>query len=461
MSPSKPLAALPFLLVACTAHPLVSPDPMPEEETDDFVPVAVGTRKVDILFMIDNSLSMQEEQDNLARNFPAFIDQLRKIEGGLPDLHIGVITSDMGAGTLAGSGCQPGGQNGLFQGWDRACGLDRDSRFIVASGGERDRNYHGDLSSVFACMAKVGTSGCGFEHQLAATSKALSAQRSPENSGFLRDDAFLQIVLITDEDDCSADAGSTLFTQARPDEEPSFRCARAGHLCQGRMPPAGDFSAPLAECKPSESGMLTNVQGFIDQVRALKQDPGKILVSGIFGWPTSGAGEYRVGKQTDPRTGRLSNWDYLPTCRSGNGSATAALRVKQFVDAFGNNGTFESICSDDFRPVLARMGEKLAAVLVEPICIGKAPVDVGPAPGVQVDCVVSESVPAGSGSGERPLPPCDPESTEACWKLSGAPSCRTGLAVEIDRKGQAEPPRSVLSIKCRTCVRPDDQRCLR
>src|SRR6185295_5229494 len=103
------------------------------------------------------------------------------------------------------------------------------------------------------------------------------------------------IVLVTDEDDCSAAANSTLFSEEFPGEEASFRCARAGHVCQGKMPPAADFSAPLAECQPVEGGALTRVQEFVDQIRALKKDPNKVLVSGIFGWPTSGPGTYQVG----------------------------------------------------------------------------------------------------------------------------------------------------------------------
>jgi hypothetical protein len=134
------LVSVPLVLFACADHALVPPNPMPEEQTDNWRSVDV-TRKVDILFMIDNSRSMEQEQENLARNFPAFIDQLRNIKGGLPDVHIGVITSDLGAGTLDSSGCRPGGLGGLFQGWDRGCGLQENQRFIAASDGEKTRNY--------------------------------------------------------------------------------------------------------------------------------------------------------------------------------------------------------------------------------------------------------------------------------------------------------------------------------
>jgi hypothetical protein len=445
--------ALATLLCACTAHDLVAPNPMPEQQTDKYVPIN-PIRKADILFMVDNSISMEQEQDNLARNFPAFIEELRKIEGGLPDLHIGVVTSDVGAGTLNESGCTPGGQNGTFQGWDRACGLDSNSRFIVASDGEKVRNYQGDLSNVFACMAKVGTRGCGYEHQLEATRRALTVQAIGENGGFLREDAYLQVVLITDEDDCSAPSNSTLFGMSFPTEEASFRCARAGHICQGQMPPAANFSAPLSECKPVENGALTNVSDFVSAIRGLKRNPDEqVLVAGIFGWPTSGAGSYVVGKS------KMDRWDYMPGCVSDNGDATAALRVKQFVDAFGTSGSFQSICSGDFRPILADIGEKLRKRIPGSFCVDAPVVDTKPAAGVQPDCLVSESGPTGK---KTYVPACDTAGGGTCWTLQKDDACTgSGFRVSIDRKGTFPAPDSTLGIQCLTCTKPNDPRCHR
>jgi hypothetical protein len=462
MSRSKVLlCALPSLLAACTDHPLARLEPQPEEQTDKYVPIDVKP-KADILFMVDNSGSMKEEQDNLARNFPTFMAELRNIQGGLPDVHVAVVTSDLGAGTLDGSGCHAGGQGGLFQGWDKGCGVDPNSRFIVASDGEKSKNYQGDLAAVFACMAKVGVGGCGYEHQLAAATRALSAPRSPENAGFLRDDAYLQIILITDEDDCSAPSNSDLFGMSLPEEEPSFRCARAGHTCQGRMPPAGEFSAPLADCEPVENGALINVGKFVEEVRALKKDPAQILVAGIFGWPTTDGAQYRVGKAKDA-PGRPGQWDYLPVCSSMNGEATAALRVKQFVDAFGANSSWESICSDDFSPVLKKIAKRLAdAIEHHNLCIDAPVVDADPAPGLQADCLVSESAPAPGGPAVTYLHPCGSEGNRACWKLEPLARCSgSGLQVVIDRKGERPLPGTQVAIRCRTCVRADDPRCRR
>ena len=70
-------------------------------------------RKLDILFVVDNSGSMAQEQANLARNFPVLMQEL--VSAGA-DLHIAVVSSDLGAGAgPVGQGCpQTGGDRGVF-----------------------------------------------------------------------------------------------------------------------------------------------------------------------------------------------------------------------------------------------------------------------------------------------------------------------------------------------------------
>ncbi len=69
-------------------------------------------------------------------------------------------------------------------------------------------------------MASVGALGCGFEHQLesvyAALNKtnALSNGNGP-NGDFLRADAVLAVVFVTNEDDASADPATRTFTSPR------------------------------------------------------------------------------------------------------------------------------------------------------------------------------------------------------------------------------------------------------
>jgi len=242
-------------LWACTAHPLAAPDPLPEEETARYYDVN-PSRALDILFMIDDSPSMEDKQALLAANTPAFMNVLKNIPGpdgkpGLPDVHVAVISSDLGAGPTAVDQCRPGGDRGLFFGARQKpeCGFtDPDARFIVSSQGGTLNNFTGDISAVFGCLARLGSRGCGQEHQLQALRVALYDGVTPENKGFLRPEAYLGIVLLTDEDDCSADPNTDLFTQNYPGFAPSWRCAREGHLCNGRAPPSGEFSTPYESC---------------------------------------------------------------------------------------------------------------------------------------------------------------------------------------------------------------------
>jgi len=158
------------------------------------------TRKVDMLFVIDDSSSVRLLQDNLNRNFPTFLSRLSD-PPGLPDLRIAVISIDLGAGDGSIAGCNAtGGKNGIFQytarGTCTATGLDPGATYIADTG--TSKNYTGNLPDVFTCIAALAESGCGFEHVLASITRALGADGRPapvENQGFLRDDAFLFIAI--------------------------------------------------------------------------------------------------------------------------------------------------------------------------------------------------------------------------------------------------------------------------
>jgi hypothetical protein len=295
--------------------------------------------------------------------------------------------------------------------------------------------------------------GCGFEHQLQSARVALQ-DTTPENKGFLRPNAHLAIVILSDEDDCSAPVDSDLFAQEVPGTEASWRCAREGHVCNGRQPPLSEFSAPLADCRASDTGKLIPVQQIVDSIRALKARPDEqILVSGIFGWPTNPSDAvYRFVRPSVAR-----GIDYAPVCQSpSNGAAMAALRLKAFVEAFGPNGTFSSICQDDFRPTLRSIGEQLA-LRVGSICLPGPLVDAEPAPGVQPDCQVVERVPmAGAPSGfqETPVPVCAPGKSPPCWRPVQAADCRDSEhRLVFDRNGRAPSPGTMVAVRCTTLLR--------
>ena len=97
-------------------------------------------------------------------------------------MHVAVVSQDMGAGDGSIASCDAtGGKNGIFQYTARgncvATTLEPGATYISNVAGVA--NYTGNLRDVFACIAALGNSGCGFEHQFAALLRALGADGQP------------------------------------------------------------------------------------------------------------------------------------------------------------------------------------------------------------------------------------------------------------------------------------------
>lgn len=461
-------------LAACNSHPLQAPNPQPEGQADKFYDVN-PIRDLDIVFMIDNSGSMREEQDNLRENFPILIDTLRKIPGGLPNVHIGIISSDVGAGSSLISGnaaCnRPGGDKGEFQ-VKSGCGLDESQgNFIISLNNDTQKNFTGNLEDVFSCMAALGTGGCGFEHQLQSVRVALAESLMPKNTtknvGFLREDAFLAVVLITDEDDCSGNPDSDLYVDGSfTGQAGSLRCNIAGHTCNGRAPMTSAFQTPLENCTaaPNGGGRLIPVEDIVSYLYALKpNNPERVIVSAITGQPNKRDGATYAFSEVAMNNQTVL--DVEPICNSAGGAAAPALRIEQFVKSFGDNGTLDSICSDNFSPALKRIADLIAARL-DPGCLSERLMDVDPnQAGVQAECTVVDRVPnTATGIGEdKVLPACSGNNTP-CWRLqapgaNGNTCSGSQFRINVDRGGQEPAKGTIQSVKCRTCGRDNDPRC--
>jgi hypothetical protein len=155
--------------------------------------------KVDILFVIDDSTSMQDEQDALIAAFPQFVGDIESQLSTVASYHVGVVTTDTyhhnspGCTGLGDLVTQTGGE-----------GSSEEDCAPFASGLRYIDESEPDLAEKFACAAQVGLRGMPGEAQVGAVLGAVNPVNGlPKNCnmGFVRPDALLVVVLISDEDD--------------------------------------------------------------------------------------------------------------------------------------------------------------------------------------------------------------------------------------------------------------------
>lgn len=165
------------------------------DEEDD--PVSGGCRKVDYLFVIDNSASMLIYQRQLVDSFGVFIEGVQQTQASLESIHVGVATTDAYSGNT-GTCKVLGGLVTTTQGHNSS-----DSQCGPYAEGHNYMTEQDDLATTFTCAAQVGTTGSTLEQPLHALTAAVSELNEPGecNDGFIRDDALLVAVIVSDEDD--------------------------------------------------------------------------------------------------------------------------------------------------------------------------------------------------------------------------------------------------------------------
>jgi hypothetical protein len=447
------VATFSFLGIATTALMMTGcPDrPIAEVKTGQGrveykdIPITVN-RNLDLLFVIDNSPSMADKQQNLADNFPNFINVLSTIQGGLPDVHIGVVDSDLGSkgagdstpgpgiGTIGQGGCTGLGHDGKLQP-GQATAADLTGSFISdikQTDGTRLTNYSGSLATVFGKMAHVGAGGCGFEQHIQAMQNALDATKNPN---FMRNDlsdpsknAYLAVVFILDEDDCSMEHSSLIAMDTSTlGPLQSFRCTRYGVTCDtgGTTEAKMNQVGPKSGCHPNDgSQYLTKISGYVDFLKQLKGDPNKIIVAGIGGVTDPFAVELRAptGGGT-PIPALAHSCTYIGAPSPGNPTgvevADPATRLKFFLDQFPNRSTFSTICQQDLSGGLQQIADLLKTVIGDP-CITGLLQDVDPnTDGNQYECSVSDVTNQGKpNQTETVIPACDSDTAPTnipCW----------------------------------------------
>ena len=287
--------SLAAMLAACGGPDDPSP---PVLDGDTWVYAAAARRDLDLLFVVDNSGTMAGEQNALAAAFPMMLDVLAAGPDGLPNLHVGVVSSNVGAaGEASVPGCAGQGDDGNLLVRPACNGILGNFIVDVANGsGGRDRNYTGDLGGQFGCMAQLGTGGCGFEQHLESMFRALQPGKNP---GFYRPDAALGIVIIADEDDCSTELGAMFgdpnagLTSALGPRT-SFRCFEFGVSCEVGNDIPRAFGTRTGCAPRVASPFMFDVSRYVDFLAGLKADPSLVSVAGILG-VADGAGTVEVG----------------------------------------------------------------------------------------------------------------------------------------------------------------------
>lgn len=141
--------------------------------------------RVDILMVIDGSMSMTTEQVKLSLALPEFFSQLVEV---MPEVsfRVGVVGSD---GSVL---------NDL--------GLD-----LLPCSGQAFSEFTGELSTELLlelmCRSQVGLEANIAEKPMESMLSALAQAQGGVNGDFLRDDALLSVIVVTDEDD-HAEGGS-------------------------------------------------------------------------------------------------------------------------------------------------------------------------------------------------------------------------------------------------------------
>jgi hypothetical protein len=379
--------------------------------------------KLDLLFMVDNSNSMAEEQTALKAQFPKLISVLTSGQrfAGDPnpfppakDLHVGIVSSDMGIPGVnfgANTNCLPdGGDDGKLQhtplhGSGSLIGSGCDAAYPTflsysALMGSDQAKFAND----FACIASLGTGGCGFEQQLEAPLKALWPSVFKDssghvitpnpitflattmqgtlgrgdlpaaeggNAGFLRNDpatgvSLIAIVVVTDEEDCSSRTTEHLKPANQyPMDSPYIK---------------QDLNL---RCYYNPSLMYDVANRYLKGFRLLRPDSEQLVVfAAITGVPTNLVSQdvlaatdfkdeaarnrfydnilndVRMQQTIDPSTMPGTGMGNLaPSCTrtdaAGNVSkAYPPRRIVQLAKLFGENGMVQSICQEDFGPAM-------------------------------------------------------------------------------------------------------------
>lgn len=352
-------------------------------------------------------------------------------------LHLGVVSSNMGGIDTVPTGssasitsCQGLGDDGILQtstdiaadgvtavrqgefpGYDlnervlapdSSCELGPQPKYQDYVAGEEPTQE--EVAASFRCVSRLGVRGCPFEQQLEAMWKALapsniedeelgnfldgnSGQGEAENKGFLRPEAILAVLHVSDEEDCSI----------TPEGKPLFDQTDIGTAYGPINVRCGRHSDPA-------EGLVWPTDRYVKGLKSLKPDnPDRIIFGAIVGIPTDAAGQdydeiLDRSDMTFREVGTGANTLPVPSCTGqsvspdGKPKTDEAYPPRRFLEVakgFGSQAVIYSICQNDYAPALNLVIEKIASKL-KGNCL---PRRLNPSPEGLVACEVYELLP--------------------------------------------------------------------
>jgi len=393
--------------------------------------------KIDFLWVVDNSSSMCQEQSALSSNFDKFVDSLEKnfdVDARIAVTSVDAQCQNNGSTVFAARGkfnqkvirtspiacaesekfactndnecsdcgvlgeCDTDGEwkcsrpaldiclvnpNGtLNTSCQRRCATDQeckdlfgDSRYVCLKPAGNtgcvlpppnddcpdemppflEKNDTVDNTNLFKCIAHVGVfqeTCLKYEQPMRAAFMALdpTGPNREQALAFLRDDAYLVVIIVSDEEDCSVAEGRDGMIV----ETDAFRCG---------LFPTTDTGGPLVP-----------VAHFINRFKALKEDPGRVIMATIAGDSTAStegarqaAREAYLESKSNPRDCYTGTY----ICDSDVGTADYGGRFIELADGFGPNGSFQNICSSGgLDAALIDIAETIVSV-INRICLPK------------------------------------------------------------------------------------------
>ncbi|MCH1572231.1 MAG: hypothetical protein L7S64_12870 [Longimicrobiales bacterium] len=434
------------VVVACGGRELLTGETASQADADtagmeagDDPPLGSATQ-VDLLFVVDNSSSMATEQRGLVQSAPGLVERL--LDAGL-DVRVGITTTDMGHracpafgsndttpeyGALRAVSCTERPEEFewphssptinainsacyfncaelLGGNWSIAPTAVDGSDDLVARPwlemwADGTSNIVGDSwANALRCALPQGIDGCGFEEPLEAMHAAVLGSADPQHSnfGFLRDEALLAVVILTDEVDCSTnpDVGELVFSAypstvpsifANGDKTTSADCWNAGTVCVGD-------GAPYETCEPQSYNLsgeavpsdddpsldisfqpvLWPVGRYERLLQSRLRRPVVAVLSGVPVGYETGQDEL-VYRAAEPGSDQWLTWGIDNGCTleqvSEVQTALPPVRLRSFAEHFhraesGLARNLISVCDDNYEDEVNRIAELVGAAVYE------------------------------------------------------------------------------------------------